>query len=84
LLCLPRFEPTEIGALIGQRAGLDQRDEAERRAVRICRDEAGGEINPSLQALSRILMPHAGRRGLIDGIEGREVGRGVGTDEKNV
>ena len=80
LLCLPRLEPAEIGALIGQRAGLDQSDEAERRAVRVCRDEAGGEVNPAPQALSRVLMPHTGRRSLVDGVEGREVGRGVGTD----
>ena len=80
LLCLPRFEPTEIGALIGQRAGLDQIDEAKRRAALICRDEASGQINPALQAVCRCLMPHTGRRGLVDRVEGREVSGGVRTD----
>ena len=73
LFRLPRFEPAQIGAVIGQRAGLDQRNETERRAARICCDKTGGQINPALQALSRVFMPHSGRRGLVDGIEGREV-----------
>ena len=84
MLCLPCFKPAEIGALIGQRAGLNQIDEAERRAACTCRDKTGGQINPALQTIGGVLMPHTGRRGLVDGVEGREVSGGVGTDAHSV